>query len=50
MAKVEFIKNFAVKSKGETGDYDSQLASYLVHKVKVAKYYVEKKKVTKSKK
>lgn len=51
MRKVEFIKDFANKLKGETGEFDSQLASHLVRVDKVAKYYVElKKKVLKKKK
>ena len=50
MRKVEFIKNYSAKKKGEAGNYDSLLASYLVHKAKVAKYFVEKpKKVNKKK-
>ena len=48
--KVEFIKDFATKLKGDTADLDSQLASQLIVR-KIAKLYVEKKKkVTKSKK
>ena len=38
MREVEFIKDFANKKKGDTGKYDSQLASTLVNVKKVAKY------------
>ena len=41
MVKVEFVKDFATKKKGDTSKYDSQLASYLVHTEKVAKYWKE---------
>ena len=36
---VEFTKDFANKKKGQKGLYDSMLASSLVHKNKVAKYF-----------
>ena len=35
---VEFTKDFATKKKGDKESYNSILASYLVHKDKVAKY------------
>lgn len=38
MVKVEFIKAFASKKKGDIGKFDSQLASKLVRQLKVAKY------------
>ena len=38
MKKVEFIKDFAGKKKGDTASYDSILASELVNIQKVAKY------------
>ena len=44
---VEFTKDFAKKKKGDKGSYDSMLASRLVHKDKVAKYFKESKKSTK---
>ena len=44
MIKVEFIKDFATEKKGDVAEYDSQLASYLVHTEKVAKYWKEKPK------
>jgi hypothetical protein len=44
MRKVEFIKDFAAKKKGDVTEYDGQLASYLVHTEKVAKYYKEEPK------
>jgi hypothetical protein len=39
MVKVEFIKDFATKKKGDIAEYDSQLASYLVSIDKVAKIW-----------
>lgn len=42
---VEFTKEFATKKKGETGSYDSQLASELVNKKKVAKYVTKHKDI-----
>lgn len=42
MVKVEFIKNFATKKKGDTGSFDSQLARILVTQKKVAKFIKEK--------
>jgi len=44
MKKVEFTKDFAIKKKGDVTEYDSQLASYLVHTEKVAKYWKEQVK------
>ena len=41
--QVEFLKDFATKKKGDTGDYDSLLASNLVNVQKVAKYVTVKK-------
>jgi len=38
MRKVEFIKDFATKKKGDVWECDSQLASQLVNVDKVAKY------------
>jgi hypothetical protein len=38
MRKVEFIKDFATKKKGDVCECDSQLASQLVNVDKVAKY------------
>lgn len=38
MRTVKFTKDFATKKKGETGEYDSMLASIMVHQKKVAKY------------
>jgi hypothetical protein len=35
---VEFTKDFATKKKGDKQEYNSMLASHLVHKDKVAKY------------
>jgi len=43
MIKVEFTKDFANKKKGDTGNYDSQLASQLVNVDGVAIYHKEKK-------
>jgi hypothetical protein len=37
MVKVEFIKKFATKKKGEIVELDSALASRLIHFLKVAK-------------
>jgi len=37
MVKVQFLKDFATKKKGDVGEYDSALASRLIHKLKVAK-------------
>ncbi len=45
MRKVEFIKSFATKKKGDTGEYDGMFAGILVRELKVAKFY--KKKVKK---
>jgi len=42
MRKVEFIKDFATKKKGDVWECDSQLASHLVNIDKVAKYIKEK--------
>lgn len=42
MRTVKFTKDFATKKKGETGEYDSMLASIMVHQKKVAKYVTEK--------
>jgi len=42
--KVEFIKDFATKLKGDVWECDSQLASHLVNIDKVAKYYESKAK------
>ena len=50
MVKVVFTKDFANKKKGDTGEYESMLASTLVHGDKVAVYekdYTTKKKATK---
>lgn len=47
MVKIEFIKDFATKKKGETWDCDSMLASQLVRVEKVAKYYEKEKKAKK---
>ncbi len=44
---VEFTKDFANKEKGDKESYNSMLASRLVHKDKVAKYFKESKKSTK---
>ena len=44
MRKVEFIKDFANKLKGDVWEYDSQLANQLVNIDKVAKYYEPKSK------
>lgn len=44
---VEFTKDFATKKKGEKQLYNSLLASHLVHKDKVAKYFKESKKAPK---
>lgn len=43
MKKVEFTKDFATKKKGETLELHELLASRLVHKRKVAKYFKEGK-------
>ena len=42
MVKVVFIKPFGGKSKGEVGQYSSELASNLIRVHKVAKPYKEK--------
>jgi hypothetical protein len=44
---VEFTKDFANKKKGDKETYSSMVASHLVHKDKVAKYFKESKKSTK---
>lgn len=44
MRKVEFIKDFATKLKGDVWECDSQLANQLVNVDKVAKYYEPKAK------
>ena len=44
MVKVEFVKDFAAKKKGDVAEYDSQLASYLVHTEKAVKYWKEEPK------
>jgi len=43
MLKIEFTEKFANKKKGDIGLYDSMLASTLVRKLKVAKFYKIKK-------
>lgn len=44
MRKVEFVKDFATKKKGDVWECDSQLASRLVRDEKVAKFYKKDKK------
>ena len=46
MVKVEFIKDFATKKKGDKGEYDGMLAASLVEK-KVAKKVLVKNKTEK---
>lgn len=41
LVKVIFKKAFGAKEKGEVGEYDSMLASVLIHQKKVAKPYKE---------
>lgn len=41
MRKVEFVKDFATKKKGEAWECDPMLASQLVHIDKVAVYVAE---------
>jgi len=43
MRKVEFIKGFAIKKKGDKGTYDGAFASRLVRILKVAKFVKDKK-------
>ena len=47
MRKIKFNKDFATKKKGDIAEYNSSLASNLVYKQKVAKYYTEPKKKAK---
>lgn len=47
MKKVEFIKDFANKKKGDTFECDSMLANQLVNSDKVAIYFIVKKEVKK---
>mgnify|MGYP003650608301 CR=1 FL=1 len=49
MREVEFIKDFANKSKGDKESYDGMLASHLVNKDKVAKYVTKAKPKAKNK-
>jgi|11_taG_2_1085331.scaffolds.fasta_scaffold16648_2 hypothetical protein len=42
--EIEFTEDFATKKKGERAEYELQLASSLVKRLKVAKYFVEVKK------
>lgn len=44
MTEVIFIKDFGIKKKGDTGVYDSMLASQLIRIDKVAKYKKKDKK------
>lgn len=54
MKKIEFTADFATKKKGDVLQCDGQLASYLVHEDKVAKYVndieVVEPKIVKAKK
>jgi len=42
--KIEFTKDFATKKKGDVLEYNSQLASLLINRDKVAKVYKKKSK------
>jgi len=42
MKKVKFTENFGGRKLGDEVEYDSMLASHLVHVAKVAEYYEEK--------
>lgn len=44
MRKIEFVKDFATKAKGDVWECDSLLASRLVNVEKVAKYFKARKK------
>ena len=44
MAKIQFIKDFATKKKDDLWECNGQLASRLIHKLKVAK---KRERVTK---
>ena len=46
MVKIQFIKDFATKKKGDLWECDSMLASRLIHLKKVAK---KRERVTKQK-
>ena len=41
MKKIQFIKDFATKKKGDIWECDSQLASRLIRDKKVAKAYIK---------